>query len=136
MSIKIIRGIHDDFHRNMSDDDHEHLYKMHKKYLPLTDIFESDDAISMLLDLPGVDPAHINLEIDDNVLTVSATAISDCEHHLSYAEFPHRDYRRSFALPQMIDKEHIAADMKNGVLELTLPKRKGLSVRKIPITSS
>lgn len=93
-------------------------------FVPPADIFETKDALVMLLDMPGVDPDSLNVTLENRVLTVSArSTISIPEGYtLVHGEFQLGNYERAFTLADQIDSDRIEAVFKDGVLRLTLPK--------------
>jgi HSP20 family protein len=104
-------------------------------YVPRVDIYETDEAITMLADMPGVDEKAVDITLDKNVLTINGeveTARPDT-YSLAYAEYEVGDYTRSFTLSNEIDQDKIEAGVKNGVLRLTLPKAGPAQTRKITI---
>jgi HSP20 family protein len=100
------------------------------EYSPAVDIFEDKDALWVSADLPGVAPGNVEVSLDAGYLTVTGrlpkTNGSDVE----------RAYSRRFALsdPSRFDTEHISAVLRQGVLELKLPKAAAAQRRQIPVT--
>lgn len=105
---------------------------------PPTDVFETKDAIVMLLDMPGADPESLNVALERRMLTVSArTGISvPRDHALIHAEFRDARYERGFTLSDEIDGEHIDAEFRDGVLRLQLPKTTPSPAKKIQVKAS
>ncbi|MDX9954678.1 MAG: Hsp20/alpha crystallin family protein [Anaerolineae bacterium] len=93
-------------------------------FIPRVDIYEMNDAIVILADMPGVDPTSVDITLERNVLSISGyVAPSYPEgYSLAWAEYRIGDFQRSFTLSQEIDQENIQATVKNGVLRLHLPK--------------
>jgi len=93
-------------------------------FVPATDIYEKDDAVLVVCDMPGVDSKHIDVMLENRALTL--TGYQDVEEPEDF-ELRHRGYypglfRRTFTLTTDIDRENIKAKISNGILELTLPK--------------
>jgi len=106
-----------------------------RTFRPPVDIVESERAIVLHVDLPGVDEQHVNVSLDRNVLTIEGS-VSWQEpetHELVYREYAVGDYVRSFTLSDEIDRDKIEAVMKNGVLKLTLPKAEPPEAKKITV---
>jgi HSP20 family protein len=106
-----------------------------KLYTPRTDIYESQDQLLLMADMPGVRQDTIDITLEQNVLTIYGR-VEQPEfpgYSLSYAEYGVGDYRRVFALSNEIDREAIQASVKNGVLKLALPKSKRALPRKITV---
>lgn len=106
-------------------------------YSPRTDIYEDDEAIFVVADIPGADEKSIDITLEKNVLSIHASPISELPEKLSlvYAEYGVGDYQRSFALSDQIDRENIRASVKNGVLSLCLPKAGPVKAQKITVKS-
>jgi len=104
-------------------------------FVPRTDILESDDEIVVIADLPGVDPKHVEITLERNVLTINASALEEDlqGYSLVYSEYASGDYQRRFVLSDTIDREKISASVKDGVLRLRLPKAAPAKARKISI---
>jgi len=106
-------------------------------FIPPTDIIETEQAIRMLLDMPGADPGTLDVTLERRVLTVSAHSISTAPqgYSLLYAEFRDGNYERRFVLSDEIDGDRIEAVLKDGVLRMTLPKASPSPAKKIPVKS-
>jgi HSP20 family protein len=96
-----------------------------RRWIPAMDLVETDDHLVLRGDLPGMTEEDINIEIKDNVLTVSGERRADREEK---GEGYHRverafgSFSRSLSLPQGIDPEHVEANFEKGVLEVRVPK--------------
>lgn len=101
---------------------------------PAVDIFETDEGLTLMADLPGVNKEDLHVDIDQNLLTVQANAKSHLNGEPVLREFLHGNFYRQFQLPDEIDPGKIAAEMKNGVLTLQLPKSEAAKPRHIEIT--
>lgn len=108
-----------------------------KVYIPLVDITESEDALMLVADMPGVDEQGVEVVVEKNVLTVKGTVGPETPpgYELSHGEYGVGDYERSFTLPNEIDREGIVATIKDGVLSLTLPKARQAIARKVTVTA-
>ncbi len=106
-----------------------------KVFTPPVDIYETKEAFVLVADLPGVDDKSLDITVEKNVLTINGMveALSYEGHELSFKEYDMGNYRRSFVLSGEIDRDKIAATVKNGVLHLTLPKTEKMQVKKIQI---
>lgn len=103
---------------------------------PPADIFESERAFHLQMDLPGADRDSVEITIDRNVLTVRARrAAEDAREGLApvWREYEEADYERSFTLGTGVDREHVEATVKHGVLSLVLPKAKEAQPRRIQV---
>ena len=106
-------------------------------FVPRTDIGEREDALWIAMDVPGADRSSIDLTLEDNVLTVRARVTSNAPEgqSLAYAEYGVGNYERSFTISEAVDRDRIEAKVRNGVLQLTLPKAKSQLARKIDVRS-
>jgi HSP20 family molecular chaperone IbpA len=105
------------------------------EYVPATDIVETEDGFLLVSDMPGVDSQSLDVEIEDDVLTVEGrTAPFEPEGmDWLFAEKPAGDYRRRFTIPSDVDRSGIEAKIANGVLRVTLPKAEHAKPRKIEV---
>jgi HSP20 family protein len=103
-------------------------------FVPHTDIYETDQEIIVVTDMPGVDAESVDITLEKNVLTINGY-VEPMElegYTLAYAEYRVGDYQRRFSLSNEIDQEKIEATMKDGVLFLHLPQV-GPTTRKIAV---
>ena len=105
------------------------------RYSPETDVYETTDEFVLLLDLPGVGENDVNVNLEDGILSiVGRVAPADLgDRRLLLKEFEVREFFRSFQLPELIDAESIQAELKNGLLTVTLPKAEEARPRKIDV---
>ena len=106
-----------------------------RTFLPNTDIFETKDALVVVMEMPGVERGHADITVEDDVLTVAGRIDFSKYEKLQpvYTEYNVGHYTRSFTLSNKIDQEGISAQLEDGVLTLTLPKAKELQPRRISI---
>lgn len=106
-------------------------------YSPAVDIYENEAAITVYADLPGVDKDGLDINVEDNRLTITG-AVAEPEGRLQpiYAEYGVGGYTRSFQLGNTIDQSKINASLNDGVLRLVLPKADKLKPRKIEIATA
>lgn len=106
-------------------------------FTPDVDIFETDQALTLLADMPGVTSDSLTIDLRDDTLTItgetSPTKSPNEEPLLS--EYETGTYYRQFSLSEIIDQKKIDAQLKNGVLRLTLPKVEKAAPRKITVRS-
>jgi HSP20 family protein len=104
-------------------------------FLPKVDIYEFDDSIKLWVDMPGVKEGDVEVTLKEGVLTITGTVSTEAYAKLSplYTEYNVGNYFRQFELHEDIDDKRIGASMKNGVLELTLPKGEPVQARRIEI---
>jgi len=107
-------------------------------WVPPIDVVEKRDAYVVHADLPGVDRSDVEITFEKNILTIGgqkAAAIvgRDEEVRVYAAERVNGGFSRSLRLPEHIDGEHISAELKNGLLTLTVPKAPLAQPRKIEL---
>lgn len=109
-----------------------------KVFTPLVDIYENNDEMVVMADMPGVDEKTIDITLEQHVLTIEGQVKPYIPEgfNLSYWEYEIGDYRRSFTLTDTIDRDKIEASYKNGVLMLKLPKVEPAKPRKITVKTS
>lgn len=104
-------------------------------WTPASDIYETDTSYLIAIDLPGINREALEIDIDDNRLIIKGTrAIEESRQHRS--ERPRGKFRRTFSVPASIDQGKIAAEYKDGVLQVRLPKRTEQKPKKIDIKVS
>jgi len=102
---------------------------------PACDIFENQDEILVLADLPGVTPDSLRIHLDKNELTIEAQRELSAQPNENALQTEYRaaDFRRRFAVPSGIDGDKISAQLQSGVLRLSLPKSDTLKPREIQV---
>jgi HSP20 family protein len=104
--------------------------------VPPVDVYENDNAITLLADLPGVTRDQLNLRVDGETLLIEATASAastPAEMELVYGELQCPAYRRQFTLSRELDAGRIEAQLRDGVLRLTIPKAEEARPRRIQV---
>jgi HSP20 family protein len=107
-----------------------------RTFVPTTDIYETDQALTVVMEMPGVDKANLDINVENDVLSVTGRIDFSKYETLQpvYTEYNIGHYRRSFSLaPNRVDQEKIKAEMKDGVLTLTLPKAEQAKPRQIKV---
>lgn len=101
---------------------------------PAVDIYETDEALTLVADLPGIAAEDVSTDLRDNLLTITARfKNTGAQWKPVYEEYAEGHYVRQFRLGQQIDQAKISAVMKDGVLTLTLPKADAAKPRKIEV---
>ena len=101
-------------------------------WTPAADIYETETAYLIAMDLPGIDREALEIDVDENRLLVRGTrAISETKQHR--AERPRGKFLRTFSVPGSVDQAKIGAEYKDGVLQIRLPKRGEQKPKKIDI---
>lgn len=106
-----------------------------RAFLPPTDIFESEDALTIVMEMPGVDREDIAVNVENGVLNVEGRLDFSKYEGMQpvYTEYNVGHYRRSFSLSSKIDQDRISAQMQDGVLTLLLPKAEEAKPRRISV---
>jgi HSP20 family protein len=104
-------------------------------FVPLTDIFENEDALTVVMEMPGVEKKDLDVHVEHDVLRVEGRIDFSKYEGLEplYAEYNVGHYARSFTLSNTINTQRIDATLENGVLTLKLPKVEDARPRRIPI---
>jgi HSP20 family protein len=104
-------------------------------YVPATDIYETDEALTVVMEVPGVERKDIDINIENDLLEVEARIDFSKYEGLEplYTEYNVGHFSRAFTLSNKIDQPQIAAQVEDGVLTLTLPKSKEAQPRRIQI---
>lgn len=105
-------------------------------FVPRADIYETNEAIVLVTDMPGVDENSLDIMLEEDVLTINGyvEAAHPEGYGLAYAEYRVGDYQRRFTLSNKIDRNSIEATVKDGVLRLYLPKSEP-ALRKITVSA-
>jgi len=106
-----------------------------RAFIPLTDIYETDEALTIVMEMPGVDKKDLEISVAEGILSVDGRLDFSKYESLRpvYTEYNVGHYRRSFALSGKIDQERISAEMRDGVVTLSLPKAEEAKPRKITV---
>ena len=104
-------------------------------FVPTADVFETEHALTVVMEMPGVKKDHVNIEIEEDVLRVEGQLDFSAYEGMDpvYTEYNIGHYARGFTLSGKIDRESIRARLDDGVLTLTLPKAKEAMPRRIKV---
>jgi HSP20 family protein len=102
-------------------------------FTPPVDVHETEDEYLVKVDLPGVKAEDVNVEVDDNVLSISGSRVPADTGQAQLVERPYGSFARTLTLPQGIDTDTIEAGHQDGVLELRIPKPAEQKPKKITI---
>jgi HSP20 family molecular chaperone IbpA len=116
-------------------DKKQELTEPARTFVPTTDIFETESALTIVLEMPGVGKDNVDISIEDNILTVQGRLDFAKYEGLQpvYTEYNIGHYRRRFSLSNKIDQDRISADMTDGVLTLVVPKAEEAKPKRISI---
>ncbi|MGO8684360.1 MAG: Hsp20/alpha crystallin family protein [Thermoleophilia bacterium] len=110
-----------------------------ESWLPAVDVFDTSDAVVLKAELAGMDPADIQIELDDNVLTIKGERkfeenVDEGRYYRVERRFG--SFERSLALPQGAKASDIVANYEDGVLEVRVPKAEEAQPRKIEVKAA
>ena len=107
-----------------------------RAYMPTADIFETEGALIVVLEMPGVSKDNIDVNVENGLLTVEGRIDFTKYEGLRpvYSEYNVGPYRRSFRISSQIDQSKISAEMRDGVVTLSLPKAEKAKPRRIEIS--
>jgi HSP20 family protein len=104
-------------------------------FVPVTDIFETPEALTVALEMPGVDRNSLEARVEDDVVTIEGRIDFAKYEGMQpvYTEYIVGHYARSFEISNTIDQSKISAQMKDGVVTIVLPKAEQAKPRKIEV---
>ena len=107
-------------------------------WTPAVDVFDTKDSIVLKAELPGMKPEDIDIEIDDNVLTIKGERrfkeqVEEGRYYRLERSYGH--FSRSLTLPQGVRGEQVQAQFDQGVLEVRVPKAEEVKPRKVAVTA-
>ena len=106
-----------------------------RMYVPTADIYESEETLMVILEMPGVQKENVDIRVEEGTLKIDGRLdLSKYEDLIPlYTEYNIGHYTRSFSLSNKIDQAQISADLNDGVLSLTLPKAAEAKPRTIKV---
>jgi HSP20 family molecular chaperone IbpA len=106
-----------------------------RAFLPNADIFETEEALTVVLEMPGVDRDNINVSVENGLLTIEGRINFSKYEGLDpvYSEYNIGPFRRTFRISSRIDQDKIRAEMRDGVITLVLPKAEEAKTRRIEV---
>src|SRR5436305_4724884 len=108
-----------------------------RRWIPAMDLVETDEDFVLRADLPGLSESDVNIELEDNVLTISGERKSEHEEHKEgyyRVERASGSFSRSLTLPEGVDPDAVKASFDRGVLEVCVPKPEAKKPRKVEIS--
>jgi HSP20 family protein len=106
-----------------------------RAYIPPASIYETDEHVVVMADMPGVDESSVDITLEKNELTINGYVqpFEPEGYTLAYGEVESGDYRRTFILSNEVNRDDIEASVKDGVLRLVLTKAPDYKARKIAV---
>ena len=107
-----------------------------RTFVPTADIYEDRDSLKVTLEMPGVEKGNVEVRVAEGVLFVEGRLDLSKYRGLQplYTEYNIGNYARSFRISNAIDQDKIGAELKDGVLSLTLPKAEKAKPRTIQVS--
>jgi HSP20 family protein len=105
-------------------------------WTPSVDIYETENALILSAEIPGIEENNIEIKIEDNTLTLHGERKFEKEtkeENYHRIERAYGSFHRSFTLPNYINQDKIKAEHENGILKITMPKKTELKPRKIKV---
>jgi HSP20 family protein len=125
-----LRLFEDAFSRMLSEP------QTNRPWAPAVDIYETENELVLKADLPDVDLKDIDVRVENQTLTISGERTfekKDTTKGYHRIERNYGSFVRSFSVPNTFDTENVAADFKNGVLSVTLPKKEAAKPRQVKV---
>jgi HSP20 family protein len=125
-----LRLFEDAFSRMLSEP------QTNRPWAPAVDIYETENELVLKADLPDVDLKDIDVRVENQTLTISGERTfekKDTTKRYHRIERNYGSFVRSFSVPNTFDTENVAADFKNGVLSVTLPKKEAAKPRQVKV---
>lgn len=101
--------------------------------IPPVDIFEAEQGLAVVADLPGVVKEDVEIQVENNILSIRGKARSALPGEPLHREYQLQTYYRQFELGDAVDRDAIRAEMKHGVLTIHLPKAQAHTPKKIAV---
>jgi len=114
----------------------EGTWTRERSVTPPVDIYEMPEGLVVIADVPGVTPDHCEVHVDNHILTIRGQSAHGLPGEPTYREYALAPYFRQVELSAQVDERTIAADLKHGVLTLTLSKVAEAQPRTIAVTVS
>lgn len=127
------------FDRFFAEGDADQSNVVTSQWAPRVDIKEEDKRFVILADIPGVDPADIEVHMDKGILTIKGerkNEVREERERFTRIERSYGSFYRRFALPDGADADGISATGKHGVLEIVIPKKPEVTPRRISVSAS
>lgn len=112
--------------------------KSMKHFVPAVDIYEDDNAVTVVAEMPGVGKEDVEIHLENGALTIAGGSRQNDrvkDRNMLLQEYESGIYTRKFSVADTIDQDKISATMKNGILTVTLPKAEPAKPRAIPVVT-
>ena len=138
-TLRNLNDVRHAFDRFLSTEEADAATPSTGQWAPRVDIKEEDTRFVILADIPGIDPATIEVSMDKNVLSIKGERVAEkTEQNAKFTriERAYGSFNRRFSLPESANAEGITASGKHGVLEIVIPKREQTAPRRITIDTA
>ena len=138
-TLRNLNDVRHAFDRFLNTDETDVASPSAGQWAPRVDIKEEDTRFVILADIPGIDPATIEVSMDKNVLSIKGERVAEkTEQSAKFTriERAYGNFNRRFSLPESANAEGITASGKHGVLEIVIPKREQTAPRRITIDTA
>ncbi len=107
----------------------------HYVYTPKVDIWETEAGFNLEVEMPGVDQQGVNVNLEDGILSIiGRIQPKDSDNYEKvYTEYDEGNYERQFQISEIIEEDKIQASIKDGVLEISLPKKEAVKPKQIKV---
>lgn len=108
-------------------------------FIPAAEIEETDDSVLLKVEIPGLEPKDINVEVTTESVSISGERKSETtteEEGLSRSEFRYGKFQRIISLPSVVENDRVRAEYKNGILSLTIPKAESAKTKAVKVRLS
>ena len=105
-------------------------------FVPPVDVYEDEHKVTLKLEIPGVNQDELDIRVENNTLTIKGSRKFEKDENVKgwhRIERSYGDFVRSFSLPNTLDTEKVAADYKNGVLTITLPRKESAKPKSVKV---
>lgn len=104
-------------------------------FIPSVDIFENEEALTMMAEMPGVNQEGLHIDLKDNQISIlgEVAELTGHQERILLKEFDTGRFFRQFNLSEVIDQSKISAHLRNGILKLVLPKVEKAKPRRIEV---
>ena len=104
-------------------------------FTPKVDIWETEAGYNLEVEMPGVDKGGVDVKLEEGVLSILGRVQPEETHGFEkvYSEYEFGNYERQFQLSEIVDESKIKASIKNGILQLELPKRESAKPKRIEV---
>lgn len=134
---KDLVSIQERINKIFEDNIYQDSYQVKAEFVPPVDVFEKENEIVLLMDIPGVSEDDIEIQVSDGVLSIKGEKKAPFEHDKDNCfriERQFGKFSRLFSLPNNLDFTQIKASLKDGLLKISIPKLENMKAKVIKVT--